>query len=95
MPLQGVPTSLGYAKCDVLKLRKVCERSELCLQNIDPIKRGELRILSQRKGENFEFCPDKKGEILNFDPVTSLKLLFFPFLLGLFVNVARFARKLF
>ena len=25
--IQGVPTSLGYAKCTVLKLRKVCERS--------------------------------------------------------------------
>ena len=23
--LQGVPTSLGYAKCNVLKLRKVCK----------------------------------------------------------------------
>ena len=34
--------------------------------NFDPIKRGE-------------FCPDKKGEILNFDPVTSLKLLIYPF----------------
>ena len=39
--VQGVPTSLGYAKCNVLKLRKVCERSELRLQNIDPIKRGK------------------------------------------------------
>ena len=38
--LQGVPTSLGYAKYNVLKLRKVCERSELRLQNIDPIKRA-------------------------------------------------------
>ena len=36
--LQGVPTSLGYAKCNVLKLRKVCERSELRLQK-DPIKK--------------------------------------------------------
>ena len=44
---------------------------------------------------NFELCPDKKGEITNFDPVTSLKLLIYPFLLGLHVNVARFARKLF
>ena len=40
--LQGIPTSLGYPKCNVLKLRKVCERSELRLQNIDPIKRGEF-----------------------------------------------------
>ena len=47
--IQGVPTSLGYAKSNVLKLRKVCERSELRLQNIDPIKRGE-------------FCPEKRGE---------------------------------
>ena len=48
--LQGVPTSLGYAKCNVLKLRKVCERSELCLQNIEPLKgvyfEGEFRILN-------------------------------------------------
>ena len=44
--LQGVPTSLGNAKCNVLKLRKVCEQSQLLLQNIDPIKRG-----------NFEFWP--------------------------------------
>ena len=44
---------------------------------------------------NFEFCPDKEGENLNFDPVTSLKLLISPFLIGLFVNVAHFARKLF
>ena len=51
------------------------------------------KILTQLNGENFEFCPDKKGEILNFDPVTSLKLLISPFLLGLFVNVARFARN--
>ena len=43
--LQGVRTSLGYAKCNVLRLRKVCERSELCLQNIDPIKRGKKVIL--------------------------------------------------
>ena len=55
--LQGVQTSLGYAKCNVLKFRKVCERSELRLQNIDPIKRGEDLI----KGVNFEFCPDEKG----------------------------------
>ena len=34
--IQGVPTSLGYAKCNVLKIRKVCERSELRLQK-DPI----------------------------------------------------------
>ena len=40
--VQGVPTSLGYAKCNVLKLRKVCERSEQYLQIIDPIKRGEF-----------------------------------------------------
>ena len=35
--IQGVPTSLGYAKCNVLNLGKVCEQSELRLQNIDPI----------------------------------------------------------
>ena len=55
--LQGVPTSLEYAKYNVLELREVCERSELRLQNIDPIKRGEDLI----KGVNFEFCPDEKG----------------------------------
>ena len=38
--IQGVPTSLGYAKCNVLKLRKVFERSELRLQK-DP-KKGEI-----------------------------------------------------
>ena len=31
-----------YAKCNVLKPRKVCEQSELRLQNIDPIKRGKF-----------------------------------------------------
>ena len=56
--LQGVPTSLEYPKCNVLKLRKVCERSELRLHNIDPIKGGI-----------FEFWPNKKGWILNFDPI--------------------------
>ena len=30
--IQSVPTSLESTKCDVLKLRKVCERSELRLQ---------------------------------------------------------------
>ena len=40
--LQGVPTSLGYAKCNVLK-RKVCEQNELRLKTIDPpLKRGEF-----------------------------------------------------
>ena len=28
--------------CNVLKPRKVCEQSELRLQNIDPIKRGRF-----------------------------------------------------
>ena len=32
LQVQGVLTSLGYAKCNVLKHRKVCERSELRLQ---------------------------------------------------------------
>ena len=63
--------------------------------NFDPINRGEFRILTQLKGVNFEFCSNKKGLILNFDPVTSIKLPISPFLLGLFVNIARFARKLF
>ena len=45
--IQGVPTSLGYAKCNVLKLRKVCERSELRLQNIDPLKRGKFQIIER------------------------------------------------
>ena len=40
--IQGVLTSLGYAKCDVLKLRKVCQQNGLRLQNIDPIKRGKF-----------------------------------------------------
>ena len=56
-----------------------------------------------KNGVNFEFVlikrgefwPNKKGWILSFDPVTSLKLLISPLLLGLFVIVARFARKLF
>ena len=62
--IQGVITSLGYAKCNVLKLRKVFERSELHLQK-DPIK-------------------------------SMSKFKISPFLLGqYFVNVARFARKLF
>ena len=33
--LQGVPTSLEYAKCNALFLRNVCERSELRLQKKD------------------------------------------------------------
>ena len=41
--IQGVPTSLGYAKC---KLRKVCERSELCLMK-EPRKSGKLVILKR------------------------------------------------
>ena len=45
--VQGVPTSLGYAKYNVLKPRKVCERSELRLQNIELIKKGEFPILIQ------------------------------------------------
>ena len=36
LKIQGVPTSLGFAKCNVLKLRKVCEWSELRLQK-DPV----------------------------------------------------------
>ena len=40
--VHGVTTSLVYAKCNILKLRKVCEQSELRLQNIDPLKRGEF-----------------------------------------------------
>ena len=64
--IQCVQTSLGYAKCNILKLRKVCERSELHLQK-DRIKRFI--------GSEFKI---------------------YPFLLGqYFVNVARFARKLF
>ena len=51
---QGFPTSLGYVKCNIIKLRKVSEQSELRLQNIDPIKRGEFRILTQQKGVHFE-----------------------------------------
>ena len=43
--LQCVQTSLGYAKCNILKLRKVCERSELRLQK-GPIKRGKVLILT-------------------------------------------------
>ena len=39
--VQDVPTSLGYAKCSVLKLRKVCEQSELCLQKV-AMRRGKL-----------------------------------------------------
>ena len=41
--LQGVPTSLEYAKYNVLKLREVCEQSELHLQKVS-IKRGKLGI---------------------------------------------------
>ena len=53
--LQGVPTSLGYAKCIVLKLRKVCEQSELRLKNIDPIKR--VKISPYLSGQNSKFTP--------------------------------------
>ena len=82
-----VPTSLGNAKCDVLKLRKICERSELRLQNIDPINRGEFWILSRQKGGHFEFWPNYIIKITNW--------VIYPFSLRLFVNIARFARKLF
>ena len=95
LTLQGVPTSFEYAKCNVMKLWKVCERSELRLQK-DPIKRGNYDFWPNKKGWILNFDPTKKGEILNFDPVTSLKLLISPYLLGqYFVNVARFARKFF
>ena len=40
--IQVVPTSLGYPKCNVLKLSKASEQSELRLQYIDPIKRGRF-----------------------------------------------------
>ena len=49
---QCVPTSLEYDKCNVLKLRKVCEQSELRLQK-DPIKRGKLVILMMWLGPKF------------------------------------------
>ena len=42
--LQGVPTSLGYAKWNVLKLRKICEQRELRLQNIGPLKGGNYEF---------------------------------------------------
>ena len=38
--LQGVPTSLGNAKCNVLKLRKVCEQSQLLFTKYWPNKKG-------------------------------------------------------
>ena len=56
--VQGVPTSLGYAKCNVLKLRKGCEQSELRVQNIDPIK-----------GDEFEFDAIKRGKFFIIDPI--------------------------
>ena len=43
----------------------------------------------------FNFDRIKRGNFRILDPVTSLKLPISPFLWGLFVNVARFARKLF
>ena len=54
--IQGVPTSLEYAKCNVRKLRKVCERSELCFQR-DRIKRGKLVIFLMYLGQNSKFSP--------------------------------------
>ena len=56
--LQGVPTSLEYAKYNVLKLRKGCEQSELRVQNIDPIK-----------GDEFEFDAIKRGNFFIIDPI--------------------------
>ena len=58
--------------------------------NCDPIQRGKFDPI---KGGTFELWPNKKGEILNFDPITLLKLLISPYLLDLFVNLARYARK--
>ena len=58
--------------------------------NSDPIQRGKFDPI---KGGTFELWPNKKGEILNFDPITLLKLLISPYLLDLFVNLARYARK--
>ena len=54
--IQGVPTSLGYAKCNVLKIRKVCEQSELHLQK-EQIKREKLVILMTEMGQNSKFTP--------------------------------------
>ena len=51
--------------------------------NFVPTKRGKFWNLSQQKGGNFEFWPNYVIKITNF-----------PFLLGLFANVARFAHKL-
>ena len=59
--VQGVPTSLEYTKCNVLKLRKVCEQSELLLQK------------EPKKGELFEIRPfslgNENGRISNSDPI--------------------------
>ena len=123
--LQGVPTSLGYAKCNVLKLRKVCERSELSLQK-DPKKEGEIcnanhvtwskfppfywvtfKIFPLFIGSKFKSYLFLSGQSSKFTPFYWVKIQklplfigskfeFHPFLSGqYFVNVARFARKLF
>ena len=104
--IQGVPTSLEYAKCNVLKLRKVCERSGLCLQK-DLIKKGEISNLNYVTGSKFKISLFLSGQNSKFTPFNQVKIrnspLFigsrfkiYPFLLGqYFVNVARFARKLF
>ena len=52
--LQGVPTSLEYAKCNVLKLRKVCERSELNLQK-GPNKKGKISNFNDVTGSKLKF----------------------------------------
>ena len=59
----GCPIKFGleYTKCNVLKLRKVCEQSELLLQK------------EPKKGELFEIRPfslgNENGRISNFDPI--------------------------
>ena len=68
--LQGVPTSLEYAKYNVLKLRKVCEQSELRLQKV-PIKRGKIVISIMLLGQNSKLPPFFIGSKFEF-----------PFLLG-------------
>ena len=68
--IQDVPTSLGYAKCNVLKPRKVCERSELRLQK-RPNKKGEISDFNNVTGSKFKIRPFLVGIKLKNHPFLS------------------------
>ena len=78
--LQGVPTGFGYTKCNALKLRKVCERSELRLQK-GP-KKGGISTFNDVTGSKFKISPFLLGQNSKFTLFIRSKFEIHPFLLG-------------